>query len=368
MKVGSASSEVRLFDESDLAWIEQLLGIVGQCIGQPWRVLLERIEHAPFVANGREVPLRARRTITNALRRVLGGRVERGKIARKLRASVLGHPALVASEREARIARVSDDLGIEPADVEQLLWADLARERPVTLPVRRPSARQLAELGNVERIQHELRRAHEVDLRIWDHAHELVRTAARCGLIVRATHEARTGAWHLGVTGPLALFHATTIYGRALGTLAPILANHPRFELAIRCELGSGPHVRHISPPVMLPAYVERRKPSIGERLARDLLLREHVVDREPAPLVVGDVVLFPDLAIEHRGGRWFIEIIGFSTAEYLDDKRSLYRAADARVIFCVDAKRSVIDEHPFLVPYVRQVDADTVIERIEAD
>jgi predicted nuclease of restriction endonuclease-like RecB superfamily len=367
MKLDVATSDVRLFDAADLPWIEQLLEIVARCIGQPWRVLLERIEHAPFVANGREVSLRARRTITNALRRALGGRAERGKIARKLRASVLGHPALAESERAARIAHASAELGIEPADVEQLLWADLARERPVHLPARRPSARMLAELGNIERIQHELRRAHQVELRVWDNAHALVRMAARYGLIVRAVHEQATGAWRLAITGPLALFHATTIYGRALGALAPMLANHARFELAIHCDFASGPHVRQIGPPILLPRYVERLKPSPGDRLARDLMLREHVVDREPAPLVVGNEVVFPDLAIDHRGARWFVEIIGFSTAEYLADKLALYRAADANVILCIDAKRSVVDEHPNVVPYARHVDADSVVERIEA-
>jgi predicted nuclease of restriction endonuclease-like RecB superfamily len=366
MKLGAASSDVRLFDTADLRWIDQLLGLVAQCIGQPWRVLLERIEHAPFVANGREVSVRARRTITNALRRALGGRAERGKIARKLRASVLGHPALAESEREARIASASTALGIEPADVEQLLWADLARERPVTLPARRPTARMLAELGNIELIQRELRRARAVELRVWDDAHALVRMAARCGLIVRAAQEPTTGAWRLDITGPLALFHATTIYGRALGALVPILADHARFELAIHCDFASGPHVRQVHPPVLLPPYVERLKPSLGERLARDLGLREHVVDREPAPLVVGDNVVFPDLAIDHRGARWFVEIIGFSTAEYLADKLALYRAADARVILCVDAKRSVVDEQTYVVPYTRAVDADSVVERIE--
>jgi predicted nuclease of restriction endonuclease-like RecB superfamily len=368
MKLGAASSEVRLFDAADLPWIDELLGIVAQCIGQPWRVLLERIEHAPFVANRREVSIRARRTITNALRRALGGRAERGKIARKLRASVLGHPALTNNERETRIASASAALGIEPADVEQLLWADLARERPVNLPARRPTARMLAELGNIELIQRELRRAREVELRVWENAHGLVRMAARCGLIVRASHEPATDAWRLDITGPLALFHATTIYGRALGALVPILANHARFELAIHCDFTSGPHVRQISPPVLLPPYVERLKPSLGDRLARDLVLRDHVVDREPAPLVIGDDVVFPDLAIEHRGARWFVEIIGFSTAEYLADKLAMYRAADARVILCVDAKRSVVDEHASVVPYARSVDADSVVERIEAE
>lgn len=361
----AASSEIPLFEARDLPWIEELLRIVERSIGQPWRVLLERIEHASLVAGGRAVSGRARQTITNALRRSLGGRAERGRIARKLRASVLGHPALEPQVRVERIGRASEELGIEPGDVEQLLWADLARERPVTLP-RRPTARALAELGNIERIQRELRRARAVELRVWNNAHGLVRMAVRCGLIVHLSREQETSAWRLDIAGPLSLFHATTIYGRAIAALVPMLAAHDRFELSIHRDFPNGPHVRRVSPPLLLPAYVDRSKPSLTDRLARDLEAREHSVEREPTPLVVGDEVALPDLAIEHRGARWFVEVIGFATAEYLADKLALYRAAGARVILCVDAKRSVLAEQPFVVPYGRRVDADALIERIE--
>lgn len=366
MQLEDATSDVRLFDARDLPWIDDLLRIVEQCVGQPWRVLLERIEHAPFVIDRREVPARARQVITSALRRTLGGSAERGRIARKLRASVLGSPALDAMTRQARIARASEELGIEAADVEQLLWADLARERPVTLSKRRPTARALAEIGNVERIQRELRRARAVELRVWDNVHGLVRMAARCGLIVHVSSERSSGAWRLDIAGPLALFHATTIYGRAIGALVPMLASHPRFELAIHCDFASGPHVRRVASPLLLPAHVDRLKPSLADRLARDLEAREHEIHREPPPLVVGDAVGFPDLALVHRGARWFIEVIGFSTAEYLADKRALYRAANARVVLCIDAKRSVLEEQADVVPYTRRIDADAVIELIE--
>ena len=52
---------------------------------------------------------------------------------------------------------------------------------------------------------------------------------ARYGLIaqIRRDDDATT----LDVMGPLALFHSTMVYGRALAALVPLLVDHPRFEL-----------------------------------------------------------------------------------------------------------------------------------------
>ena len=393
MPASQVATDVRLFDERDFLWIGELLTLVERTQGQPWRILLERIEHAPLRAGSREVTRRARQAITSALRRVLGGRAARARIARRLRANVLGHPALEPDARAARIAVAAAALGIEPIDVESLLWADLARERPVVLPGGRPAPRKLAAIANVDRIQRELRRAREIRLRVWDHAHGLVRMASRCGLITQTAHDAG-GALLLRIAGPLALFHATTVYGRALGALVPLLADHARFELDIQCDFASGPHTRRVSPPLLLPAYSPRLAPSLADRLARDLVTREHVIDREPAPITVGDRVVFPDLAVDHAGTRWLVEVVGFSTADYLADKLALYRAANAHVVLCVDTKRSIdargrggcveagegegaadtarahrgsiVDEHPSVLAFTRRIDADDLVQILE--
>jgi predicted nuclease of restriction endonuclease-like RecB superfamily len=124
----------------------------------------------------------------------------------------------------------------------------------------------------------------------------------------------------------------------------------------------------------MLPPYALRLKPSLADRLARDLERRELRVEREPPPLVVTALddeappVLFPDLAVERSGIRWFVEVVGFSTTGYLADKLARYAAANARVILCVDAKRSLVDEHASIVEFTKRIDADSVIERMDEE
>ena len=89
----------RLYDASDLPWIGKLVDIVMQSVGEPWRVLVERVEHAPL-----DVHTSHRSAMLQALRRVLGGASQRARIARQVRALVLGPPALGNAEREALAA------------------------------------------------------------------------------------------------------------------------------------------------------------------------------------------------------------------------------------------------------------------------
>jgi predicted nuclease of restriction endonuclease-like RecB superfamily len=118
---------------------------------------------------------------------LMDGRAHRAKVARKVRASVLGPPALDDEARAARLAKASDELGVDPSEIESLLWIDLAEERPVTLPDGRPDEQRLAAFANVDRIQRAVRRARHVRIHAWGDAHPLIRTAARYGLLVRVS-------------------------------------------------------------------------------------------------------------------------------------------------------------------------------------
>jgi predicted nuclease of restriction endonuclease-like RecB superfamily len=352
---------LRLFDERDLPWIDELLDLVEATLNQPWRVLLERLEHAPIRWGKQLVSARARGEIINALRKVLGGRGERQRIARRLRAIVLGHPALERADRDARIAAAAGTLGIEPADIEMLLWTDLARERPVVLPRGRPDPLMLAAIANVDRIQREMRRARQIELRVQENPHELVRMAARCGLLTTVTPDDR--GLLLQIAGPLELFHATTVYGRALGALVPLLAEHRQFELAIHRDAKT-PATMLVEPPVLLPPYEPRgKKLPLATRLARDLEAGGRTVDPAPEPITVGDHVLFPDLV----DGDVAVELVGFSTDEYLAQKLARYREAKRRAILCVDGRRSTLAKPSATVlVYKGRIPLDELVELLE--
>ena len=207
----------------------------------------------------------------------------------------------------------------------------MGRSRAASAPVELPEVagrpgRALAAVANLDVIQHALRRAHQVVLRVWDDPRELWRVAAVRGLLISAVPQ-RDGSTTFEIMGPLALFHQTAVYGRALGALVPPLAEQARFELAIRCdELGE--KVLRVVPPLLLPRAPAPRRPpmALDARLARDLE-SDCTVEREPEPIASGDRLLFPQLAVDG----WYIEIIGFATAEFLDEMLARYRAAGDR-------------------------------------
>jgi predicted nuclease of restriction endonuclease-like RecB superfamily len=349
----------RLYGADDLPWISKLLDIVEQAAGEPWRVLVDRVEQAPL-----RVHASHRAAVLGALRRVLGGAGQRARTARHVRALVLGAPALAPADRDARLAEAAATLGTTPEDVESLLWIDLAMERPVALPAGRPAEAGLAAIANLEKIQRCVRRAHDLQLRVWDRANDLVRTIARYGLIAQIKRD--DDATLLDVIGPLALFHQTIVYGRALAVLVPLLADHARFELDIHCRLGGESTHLRVVPPVLLPPVVvsPRRPPSVADRLARELAERGLAVQREPPPIASGEHLLFPHLLVEHDGAPRAIEVLGFSTKDSLTTKLARYRDAGmAHVVLCVDlATAPGCEPHAQLCRFTKRVDPDAVI------
>ncbi len=360
MSAAALPTEVRLYDARDLPWISAVLDHVVATTGQPWRVLRERLEHTPIGAARVAAML-------GALRRLIGGGAERSRIARKVRALVLGVPALDDAACLERLTAAGDRLGLDADAVRELMWIDLANERPVTLPDGRPAELRLAAYANLDRLQRAVRRARELRLRVWGEAHELIRMAARYGLISTVTVDG--AVTELQITGPLALFHATSVYGRALAALMPLLAAAPRFELELDCDFGHGPAALRLTSPVLLPPASDARgTPSAAQRLTRQLRRAAVEVTLDPPPIAHGRAVLYPDLAIELRARVWKIELVGFATADYLAAKLARYRAAGSPdVVLCVDERRAPeAARDPHVLAYTGKLDASTLVQFVE--
>jgi uncharacterized protein len=242
------------------------------------------------------------------------------------------------------------------------MWADLWDERTISLPLGRPGERALAAAANLAIIQRCLLRCHELRLRVPDGSRAIVRGAIRRGLIASA--HATGDMVEVVVSGPLALFHRTAVYGRALGSLVPALAACETFELIARCDLGRGPVMVRVAPPIVLPPFdaAGGARRAIEQRLAGDLAKHapQWTVVSEPPPIAVASSFAFPDLVLERDDARWSIEIVGFWTPSYLARKLELYAAAKARVILCIDASRAADDVQlpagAHVVPFTRHV------------
>jgi predicted nuclease of restriction endonuclease-like RecB superfamily len=332
-----------LLDEHDTPWISALIDEVEDALDRPWRELLERIARLP----ARAAPAR-RAAAIEALRRVLTGR-ERGPIkAAAVRQRLFGRSALDQESRAARLRAVAATFSATVEQIEVAIWADLPAERAVAMPSGRPGEMAVAAAANLSIIQRALTRCHELRLQVSGNARAIARTAAVRGLL--ATARARGQAVDLEISGPLALFHQTTVYGRAMASIVPCLAWCEQFRLDARCDFGRGPAILRLQPPLLLPpAPAPRRYDSALEaRFARDMskIAPHWRVLREPEPVDAGGWLAFPDFLLEHRDTsdrRWWVEIVGFWTSAYLAQKLATYRAARLpRVILCIDAKRAV--------------------------
>lgn len=235
----------------------------------------------------------------------------------------------------------------------------------------------LAAAANLTIIQRTLMRCHGLRLRVAGNARAIVRGAVIRGLLASAS--TRGDDVEISISGPLALFHNTTVYGRALGAIVPHLAWCERFVLDATCDLGRGRAVLRIQPPVLLPPGPEptRYDSALEARFARDMAKRAPAwrVIREPSAIDAGGHLAFPDFLLEHReqpSRRWWIEIVGFWTSAYLAHKLATYRAANLpRVILCIDASRTVDDRDlpvdARIVRFTRRVEVDQILAIIAA-
>ena len=303
------------------------------------------------------------------------------------RCSVLG---------EAAIA-----LGVSAGQLEEALFADLESERLLgELPPELGPAR-LAEQLNLAMIGGLLARAREVRIVALGRTRALVRQAKLVGLLcvveraapkslgkrvllgsgLDAVTQAGLDAVAIHVSGPLALFRHTRIYARALASLVPRIAWCQRYEVSAQCLLSErgAPLTLTVRSGDPIPAgrELERYDSRLEQNFARDFAkcAPEWDVIREPEPIAVGQGLIFPDFELRHRHHperRWYLEIAGFWTREYLTHKLAQLRsAAIDRLILCLDEKRCCSEQElpvgANVIRYKRRIDVQAVLARLEA-
>src|SRR5437879_29378 len=91
---------LHLLGEHDAPWIAEILDEVESSVGQTSRELVDRLARLEVRASSAR-----RNAVIRGLRGWLGRHNGRGGIASRVRQHVLGAPALLTGEREARIAR-----------------------------------------------------------------------------------------------------------------------------------------------------------------------------------------------------------------------------------------------------------------------
>lgn len=332
-------------DATDHPWLQLLLEEFHRFTGQRWRDLDEALKQAlPFA-----IPEPKRSPTLHTLRRVWATRTQAVLPPRQLRTALFSTAARDYADTSVTMSRVAATLGLSSEELQEGLFADLPAERRVCPPADVLTPAILAAATNLAMIQNILHRATHVALEVWGNARPIVRHAKLRGLLCSIAAANRQDGVKLSISGPLSLFRRTLMYGRALAELVPYLPWCRRFHLDATLDWrGAGARMVLSSGALITPGAQPRSYDSkVEERFARAFqrkALAWHLI-REPAPLQVGSTLCFPDFLLVHRTRpnlRWWLEIVGFWTPEYLHRKLQVLRQARLEnLILCVDAARN---------------------------
>jgi predicted nuclease of restriction endonuclease-like RecB superfamily len=268
-------------------------------------------------------------------------------------------------------------LGLPAAAAEEHMFADLPAERRFRVPVPLPEPQELAARTNLALAQGLLRLASEVTIDIYGSARAVIRLVRLRRLLCTVKRAGHEGV-RLEVSGPFSLFHHTTMYGRALASILPLLPWCIRFDLEAQCMIrGRAVNVR-LGPGDPIAAGEPSRvyDSRLEERFARDFVRANLNWDlvREPEPIESGEFLVFPDFAVVHRhdtSRRFLLEIVGFWTPDYLREKLSRMRAMPhVPLVLCIDralnCSAADLPSHARIVWFQRRIDPGAVLAAIE--
>lgn len=366
--------------EHDYPWLRSILTEQARYVGERRSAWAERLRE-PFWP---EPPMGKLRVVSQLLERWTRDRTVAAVSPVATRRGVFEHAArrfAAHSTREVVVAEAAAELEVSPEQLEASLFADLPSQRRIcALPAELGPA-ELALRANQALVTSLLSKSRSLSLRLTGRVRPVVRHAQRVGLLCVAFSErgADERCVRLIVSGPLALFRHTRVYGRALASLVPRLAWCDAFQLdaAIQSDPSRTVRLRVTERDPIMPADEPRAFDSkVEEKFATQFARATkdwHIV-REPRAVPIGRHLMFPDFELVHRYDPrrcYLMEIVGYWTPEYLSRKlHALRHAAGARWLLCVDSKLGCTEDDfapgAHVLWFRRHIDVRAVLAHLE--
>ncbi|MBI4700972.1 MAG: DUF790 family protein [Deltaproteobacteria bacterium] len=400
--------------ERDHPWLRALLDEYDRFAGRRRCELHERLRE-PLVA---PAPPRKLQPAIHVLDRLWSERTAAAVPPARAREVLFGEATREAggerAGRERALAAAGRRLGVGPAALLDSLFADLPGQRRLVPPKQPIGPAELAQRTNLAMVCGMLRRAVRVQIEAQGGARALVRLAKLRGLLCTVRQAPREPAApgpfggagasehraeRLDISGPLALFRRTLVYGRALASLVARAGSCLRFELRAECAIGDpqvgfapavgrigrrGPEpelstlVVRSGDPIFVARELGRYDSRVEERFARDFARAAPDWDllREPEAVPAAGTLIFPDFLLRLRRRperRWLLEVVGYWTPEYVRGKLEKLREAGLpNLILCIDEERACgPEELPVaarLVRYRRRIDPIDVLRIIDPE
>jgi predicted nuclease of restriction endonuclease-like RecB superfamily len=380
--------------ERDYPWLRALIDEYERGVGSKRSAVLARLRE-PLTS---PAPKFKQRLAAEVLGSLSEGRVRAPVPPRDARWELFRAAAATTAPRNCLVERVASELGTDSESLDRALFADLRSECNLAPLPSTVAPASLAVEANMRLVNGWLLRARSIRISAWGQTRALVRQARLHGLICNierapipqsrapsgpagfdAVAESPLEGVQLEVSGPLSLFRHTLVYGRALCALLPRALWCSQFELTALCEDGPGNApmtlVVRSGDPLRPGRELKPFDSKLEQRFARDFrkAAPDWDVVREPRPLESSGTLIFPDFELVHRrdrSRRFLLEIIGFWTPRYLQDKLAKLRQAQLdNVILCIDEARACSDaELPssaWLVRYKRRIDPLAVLNLV---
>lgn len=371
---------LRYLTTRDHLWVECAVDEVRGCRGLPRAEVEARLRKPPGLG---ERPL-AWRAMVRLILGLHGFRVRAAQPPPLLRQTLFGRAAALpcGTPREQIVAEAAGLLGISPEELERGLYADLPEARSLEEPGISLSVAELIERYNLVQAQSLLLRAESLRVRVAGGLRPIIRFARLQRLLCQLATDPlverprlsgsprvspsegfhllgdELGAAVLRLSGPLSLFHHTVKYGRAMAAWLPVLVRARRWQLEAACQLRSGRYLWRASceDPLGTTHLPPRRFDSaLEEQFFRDLRRaapRWQVV-READAVQIGSHILCADFTLvdAERALRIPVELVGFWTPEYLQQKLAVLRRLPLERPWLVCFDESLAATEPGLFP-----------------
>lgn len=251
-------------------------------------------------------------------------------------------------DRAAVLEEVGRELTLDPALIEQGLFADLKDERRV-LKFADCTPEYILNRYNVALAQAILLRCTQMEVRIWGETPARFRQLFRqvkFHRLICTIHEAAGQSYTLRLDGPLSLFSSTNKYGLQLAQFLPTLLHCKAFDL--RANVRWGAERKEKSFALSAADGLRSHLPDFGVYTPPDLQqfadsfaakVKGWVIGTDPHPIPLTDGVWVPDFRLTHpaTGKEVFVEIFGFWRRGDIETlHRRLKKQLPGKFVLCV--------------------------------
>ena len=250
-------------------------------------------------------------------------------------------------ERSAIFSLVAKELNVTVDELHESLYGDLEDEMIVANfdPI---NPVDLLQQYNLSLTQTLLFNASELTFTASGNWQQIFRQIKWLGLIYSVSM-GDPDYW-VKVDGPTSLFKLTKRYGTSLAKLVPLIVNSTSWQVTAKVlgrrdkkrlldvKLDSVRHGRYLKGVVEAEIFDS----SVEEDFATQfkIVVKDWKLVREPGFLPVGRHVMIPDFLLKKGGMEVYMEVVGFWTPEYLENKiQKLKLVGDIDMIVAVDRR-----------------------------